>query len=454
MARHKNKNRKETSHRHTPDSYILALVASEKGEVFELEGFAALGMSGNSLTPLTEKSTLPMPHGSEIMLLPDRIPLVYDVETDEVVALEENPYQPGEKVFPVAVFNSPGFVNAHVCAHEDRPGQTILPLFSYGAVGWGQGGFRSAAIHVDKERRQDLRLMPIEKVEEGVSKLRTKYPDNRLRKHLEHCALVSGCPAAKNFFIGRCEAPLPTSQQCNARCLGCISLQKTPGLSCCQERIAFTPTAEEIADVALEHIEKVEHSVVSFGQGCEGDPLLTGDVLPDAVTLIRKKTGKGTINLNSNASLPDRVRRLFDAGLDSIRVSMNSVRESCYTAYFRPQGYTFDHVLESIRIAGEKGGFISINYLNCPGITDTPQEAMALLEFLNTYPVNLIQWRNLNFDPNIYYRVMNEADEQSEPMGMDNLITMIRKNVPRLMHGYFNPPKERFKQAQTPGKKP
>ena len=286
--------------------------------------------------------------------------------------------------------------------------------------------------------------MPAEKVQQGVRSLRQKYPDNRLRTHLEHCALVSGCPAAKNFFIGRCEAPLPTSQHCNARCLGCISLQKTPGISCCQERIAFTPTASEVQEIALEHIEKVDEGVVSFGQGCEGDPLLASDVLREAIIAIRKKTSSGTINLNSNASLPRQVEGLFESGLDSIRVSMNSVRKPCYTAYFRPQGYEFEHVVESIQVAARKGGHVAINYLNCPGVTDTPEEHEALVCFLTDNPVNLIQWRNLNYDPLRYHQVMAGVDSQGEPMGMARVIASLKKRFPGLKHGYFNPPKQRF----------
>ncbi|MFC1817352.1 radical SAM protein, partial [Thermodesulfobacteriota bacterium] len=69
--------------------------------------------------------------------------------------------------------------------------------------------------------------------------MRQKLPGNRLREHLENCALTYGCPAAKNFFLGRYEAPLPTSRSCNAGCLGCISLQKSGAISNCQERIKF-----------------------------------------------------------------------------------------------------------------------------------------------------------------------------------------------------------------------
>jgi pyruvate-formate lyase-activating enzyme len=359
-------------------------------------------------------------------------------------SLPENPYEPGARIFPVALFNSPGFTNVYVSAFEERDNAGYLPLFSYGAAGWGGNGFRTPVVHVDKERRQDLRLMPQDRIDAGVKTLRKKYPENRLRKHLEHCALVSGCPAAKNFFIGRCEAPLPTSQHCNARCLGCISLQKTPGLSCCQERISFTPTPDEIAELALEHIGNVPDGVVSFGQGCEGDPLMVVDVIEEAVRMIRRKTKEGTVNINTNASIPGHVDRVFQAGMDSIRVSMNSVREVCYNAYFRPQGYGFGDVLESIRVADERGGHIALNYFYCPGVSDTPEECETLIRFLEQNTVHLIQWRNLNYDPLRYYKTMKEADSQGAPLGMNHLLKELKRRFPALKHGYFNPSRDRF----------
>ncbi len=424
--------------------HVTAVVASENGEIFDLEGFAAVGMAGEDLVPLTFSNTIETPYGSEQMLLPDRMPIIYNIDTEEIEVLAFNPYNPKERIFPVAVFNSPGYVNSYVSAFEERENAEYLPLFSYGAAGWGSDSFRSAAIEVDKEKRQDLRLMPEEKVNSGIEKLKDKYPKNRLRKHLEKCAKVYSCPAAKNFFIGRYEAPLPTSQQCNANCLGCISLQKTEQISCCQDRIAFTPTPDEISEIALEHINKVDKSVVSFGQGCEGDPVLAAEAIEPAIRKIRSKTSEGTINVNTNASKPTIVKKFFDAGLDSIRVSMNSVRKDCYNAYFRPSGYSFEDVLESIEIAGKKGGFISINYLNTPGITDTPEEYEALFKFIEKYKVNFIQWRNLNYDPIKYYDVMFEATPQSRPIGMANLIKKLKKNFPDLKHGYFNPAKENW----------
>lgn len=420
---------------------LTAVVADEYGNIFELDGYAAAGMSGRDFFILTKSGTCPMPHGSELMLLPDRAPIVFNLVSDRFETLETNPFQPDQRIYPVGVFNSPGYVNLHVCAYDYFGVDTPLPLFSYGALGVGKNDFRSAALQVDDEPRQDLRLMPIAQVQKGVEKYRKKYPHNRLMRHLEKCALEYGCPAGKNFFLGRYEAPLPTSVVCNARCLGCISLQTENNLCACQDRIAFIPDPEDIAGVALEHILNVEKAVVSFGQGCEGEPLTAADAIEQAIVLIRKKTSQGTINLNSNASLPGRVERLCKAGLDSMRVSMNSVRKACYTAYFRPRSYCFEDVVDSIKRARAKGCFVSINYLNCPGFTDCQREKQALFDFIQATDINMIQWRNLNFDPRHYIRIMENAGPGGPPTGMANLIKALSQTFPHLIHGYFNPPK-------------
>jgi pyruvate-formate lyase-activating enzyme len=424
--------------------YITAVVCNKAGEIFDLDGYAAMGMSGASLVPLTLDDTMNMPFGGELMLMPDRKPVVYNIRRHRMEILTENPFKPGEPIFPVASFNSPGYVISFVSAYEENRTAGILPLFSYGAVGWHNNKFRSAVILVDREKRQDLRRMKPENVMAGIRSIQKKMPHNRLEAHLEKCAMEYGCPAAKNFFLGRYEAPLPTSPQCNARCLGCLSLQKTGEISHSQERIAFQPTAEEIAQVALFHIERVKQSVVSFGQGCEGDPLLAAEVIEPAIKEIRSKTRRGTININTNGSRPGILAALFDAGLDSVRISLNSFRKPCYDAYFRPKGYAFDDVMKSIETARIKKKFVSVNYLNCPGFTDTPEEFDALSERMRAYPVNMIQWRNLNFDPKRYWKITSAVSRPGTPMGMHRIISRIKNSFPDVKYGYFNPPKEKF----------
>ncbi len=424
--------------------FVKALVANEQGELLDLDGYAAVGMAGPQLVQLTQGETMKMPAGGEHLFLPDRNPIVYNIATEQFEVLTENPGAAGEPVFAVAAFNSPGYMISFVSAYAENPGAVQLPLFSYGAVGWLKGGFRVAAIRVDRERRQDLRLMPQEKIVDGVRRLRRIMPSNRLRTHLETCALTYGCPAAKNLFLGRYEAPLPTSTRCNARCWGCLSLQQDSDIPNTQERIEFTPKPDEIAQVAIHHIKHARRPVVSFGQGCEGEPLLAAKVIEPAIGLIRRATRRGTINMNTNGSHPSVLERLFEAGLDSIRVSMNSDRNPYYDAYFRPRGYGFGDVVESIDLAGRKGKFVSINYLNLPGFTDAKPEVEALLSFLASHPVHMIQWRNLNFDPIRYWQIMGSGSKDPELIGMNPLLGKVREAFPALKFGYFNPPKEKF----------
>jgi pyruvate-formate lyase-activating enzyme len=401
-------------------------------------------MAGKTLFLLTEVNTIDMPFGSELMMMPSRRPIVYSYETKKFEVLEFNPYEPDQKVFPVAVFNSPGYVNRYFPAWENEKNANLLPLFSYGATGFGTNGFKSAALLIDDEPRQDLRLMPEEKILTGIKRMQEKYPDNRLMRHLENCATRYSCPAGKNFFLKRYEAPLPTARICNARCLGCISLQEENLITSPQNRIQFTPTSKEIFEVATEHIGKVKNAVVSFGQGCEGDPLTAFKVIEPAIKKIREKTSMGTINLNSNASMPDLVEQLFDAGLDSMRVSINSVRKSCYDTYFRPNGYKFKDVFKSIEHALNKKKFLALNYINCPGFTDSELEFEALIKFLKTYPVSMIQWRNMNYDPKQYCNTMFKAGKKSPSLGIVFVIDELKRLFPNLIHGYFNPSKEKY----------
>lgn len=431
-------NEEELPRKH--DFPIRAVAADAKGHIFELDGYQAVGMSGPVFLPLTSKITLSLPYGTELMYLPDRRPVVFNPDQERIEVLKENPYAQGEPIYPVAAFNSPGHVITSVCAFREKSHARTLPLFSYGAVGWHQGRFRAAALCVDSEPRQDLRRMNPEAVMQGIETQRKVLPNNRLARHLERCALVYACPAGKNFILSRYEAPLPTSRVCNARCLGCISLQKKSGIPSAQTRIEFIPSPEEIAEVALHHIRRVRKAVVSFGQGCEGEPLTAAHVIEPAIRKIRTETHRGTINLNTNGSMPATVKRLFSAGLDSIRVSMNSVREPCYKAYFRPKSYDFSDVLETIETGIKMNRFVSINYLNLPGFTDTPEEVFALFQFLENYPISMIQWRNLNIDPVYYLRAMSRVSRQGDPMGIPKLLEQVRHRFPHIRFGYFNPP--------------
>ncbi|HSQ84295.1 MAG TPA: radical SAM protein, partial [Desulfobacterales bacterium] len=100
--------------------FVTAVVSNKAGEIFDLDGYAAVGMAGPSLIPLTIDDTMNMPFGGELMLMPERKPLVYDIRHQRIEILKENPYDPGEPIFPVAAFNSPGYVVSLVSAYKEN----------------------------------------------------------------------------------------------------------------------------------------------------------------------------------------------------------------------------------------------------------------------------------------------------------------------------------------------
>jgi molybdenum cofactor biosynthesis enzyme MoaA len=236
----------------------------------------------------------------------------------------------------------------------------------------------------------------------------------------------------------RWEAPLPTSPACNARCLGCISFQDRQDLCATQDRITFVPTPDEICGVAVPHLKDAPRAVVSFGQGCEGEPLLQASVIGKSIAAMRKATGRGTVNLNTNGSLPAEVRKLCEAGLDSIRVSLNSSRRDYYNSYFRPKGYTFDDVKKSIKAVKANGGFASINYFVLPGFTDAESEFDALCRLVDETHLDFIQLRNLNADPEWVLREIG-APPGEKAMGVRQFMDRLKERFPELRFGYFNP---------------
>jgi molybdenum cofactor biosynthesis enzyme MoaA len=190
--------------------------------------------------------------------------------------------------------------------------------------------------------------------------------------------------------------------------------------------------------MAVDHLNQAPKPIVSFGQGCEGEPLLQADTIAGAIRLIRQETSKGTINLNSNSSLPQALEKLIDAGLDSLRVSLNSAQERYYTGYYRPNGYAFADVLSSIRRMKSAGRFVSLNYFILPGLSDSVPEFEALCTLVASCRPDMIQLRNLNMDPEWYLRTIGLPHLETA-MGIHPWLKALKKEFPALRFGYFNP---------------
>lgn len=417
------------------------LVASDGGgNVFEIPGLEMTGMQINGRILADPGDLIPMPHGSVLVELPDRYPVGYDRKRSSYVTLKK--YR-GQPVIAAAVFLAPAYTQLYRAAYQTKPGAVKLPLFAYTPVGWKSDQFWTTAIRVDDDVRQDLVQFDYDLIEKSAQKVLEKYPDNRLVNHLvNNCVRHYYCPAAQNFVLGRWECPLPTSPSCNAKCIGCISKQPKNGVPVTQNRIEFVPTVEEIVEFTVPHLKNVPRAIISFGQGCEGEPLLQGDLLESAIREIRCITNHGTINLNSNACYPHVIERLCQAGLDSIRISLNSSQPELYTKYYRPKDYGFENVLESMKIMRRYNRWISLNYFIFPGLTDDAAEMEQLINIITDFRIDYIQMRNLNIDPEWYIQKLNLEEKTSKQIGILKWQQIVKKRAPWIRFGYYNPAKE------------
>ncbi len=411
--------------------------ADARGRVLEHPDWELAVFDGQRWRLPLEEEILPLPAGSDLFVLEGRLAVGYDARRERFEVLEPT------RGFAAACFLAPAYLRTELPACVPVRGAPALPLYAYAPLGVREGRLVSCGLRVDPDIRQDPWRFDLDAVREAVAGRRRAFPRNRLIRHLTVCALQYQCRAAQNYFLGRFEAPLPAAPGCNAACVGCISAQRPEdgfGFPASHRRIDFVPEPGELVEVAVGHLEGVARDpIVSFGQGCEGEPLLQVDVLAQAIRGIRRATAPGVVHLNTNASRPEAIQALCRAGLDSIRISTNSARSELYEAYYRPRGYSFEEVRRSARIAKQEGGFVALNYFVFPGVSDAPRELDALCRWIEAVPLDMLQLRNLNVDPDVYLERMRPWLGEGQPLGVWRWLEVLRRRFPDLRLGYFNP---------------
>lgn len=408
--------------------------ADSKGRLYEYPHLAAVGRTGKIIKPLTKKELVPLPAGSSLTMLPRRAALGVDKQ-GQLRSAQGLPYVEGP-LYAVAALLPMGYARTYLPAAKGSPGAAPLPLFGYTAVCFCEGELYAAAMRVEPDNTTwDPQRYNTPELKERVLNICSCSPENRILEHLAGCALEYGCFTAQNIFYRRWEGGVPVSPACNARCLGCISKQVS---QCCpspQERISFIPSVREIVDIAVPHLAEAEDGIISFGQGCEGEPTLMADLLMRAVSTVRNQTDCGVININTNGSRPDVIQRLARAGLNSIRVSLISPLPAIFNAYVRPRAYSLKQLKETLHVAMEEGLTVSLNYLIFPGVSDREEEVEAMVEFLCRQPVHLVQLRNLNIDPDVYLKSI--PLRRGRLLGIRGLCARLKAEFPHMILGSF-----------------
>ncbi|MQL53104.1 radical SAM protein [Desulfofundulus thermobenzoicus] len=445
--------------------------ADEAGRFFDHPGLAAVGRTGDRFVEITPRELIPLPEGASLVLIPGGHPVGLD-RRGNFVLLEHLPgkgrsHPSGEwadhfrsgggpdvqeragrergalhhtrgasaRAFALAALLPQGYTRTLLPAYRRPGGEKPLPLFGYTAVAWGRGRLWAAARRTDDPQRWDPRHYNTPELPGLVQEGLKKHPGNPILAQLAHCALDYSCFTAQNIFYRRWEGGVPVSPVCNARCLGCISEQPA---GCCpspQGRIKTSPSLEAVVEICGEHLRTAAGAIVSFGQGCEGEPALAAGVIAPAVARVRRTVSRGTVNMNTNAGHTAGIERVVDAGVDSLRVSLISARPEIYNAYHRPRGYGLEDVARSIKLARRAGVFVSLNLLVLPGLTDREGEIRSLLAFIRETGVQMVQLRNLNIDPDYLFDRLPPCP--GEPLGIPQLIHRLQQ-IEGLLVGNFS----------------
>ncbi len=405
-------------------------VADRRGELHVREGLRPAARSGALVLPLGDGDVRPLPEGATIAHLPGRRAIGIDAG-GTAVELEE-------RWLPVAAILPVGHLRTLVPASRPGPHAPRLPLFGYAAVAERGGELVAAALPTDAFAWWEPSRHTTAGVPAAVAAARRALPGNRLVDHLGRCALEHRCYTAQNTFLRRYEGALPASPACNADCLGCISLQSDGEVPPPQQRMGFAPTPVELGDLAAYFLDGGEEAaIVSFGQGCEGEPLTRGRLLVEATRRIHARHPGATIHVNTNGSRPRVLERMIAAGCTSVRISAISFTDRIFRAYYRPIGYGLEEVVECGRLMHRAGGQVCLNLLTFPGLTDVPAELEATAAACREMGVDQVQWRTLNVD---HDWLVSRLPELEPGVGMAGALGALRDRLPGVSHGNFTRP--------------
>ncbi len=395
-----------------------AVHSDRSGRLVVAADYAAATSDGSQVGPLLK--ALPLPPGTDVVHLPGRIGVGLD--------RTGRPRELGQGRFGVAAILPVGYLRMTLPAYVDDLGTPPLHPRAYAAVGADANGqLVVSAVALDADAGSvDGRSAP--DLAARITATQRAHPSSRVLRQLARCAKDYRCRAAANAFIGRHDCALPIAAPRNERPLEVLVLHDDADASP-SEPAAFRPSPEELADLASRHLEG-GGTVVAFGRACEGEPLLAVRVVEQAIVAIRERTRAGTIHLETNGSAPVALRRLCDAGLDSVAIRIASAAAETYEAIHRPEGFRFADVRASLAHAIAGRVSVALRVLALPGLTDRARELDALVGLAGDLPAGgAIVLSDLSSDPQ---RALRIAPSSEAPIGMDRLLDRLRTDAAHL----------------------
>ena len=377
--------------------------------------YAAAMSDGSAVGPLSH--TIRLPAGTEVVQLPDRTGLGLD-RTGRAREL-------GAGRFGVGAIVPIGYLRMALPAYEENLAAPPLKPRAYAAVGAdADGELVVSAVALDRDAgAADGRATP--DLLARITATQRDHPSSRVLRQLARCAKDYRCRAAANTFLGRHDCALPVAAPRNERPPEVLVLSDDADASP-TEPAAFRPAPEELAEAGARHLQG-GGTVVAFGRACEGEPLLAVRLIEAAISAIRERTRVGTIHLETNGSMPTALRRLCDAGLDSVAVRLVSARAETYEVLHRPEGFRFADVRASITVAIAAKVSVALRVPTLPGLTDRPRELDALVGLAGDLPPeSSLILCGLAADPHRALRIAQGADAV---VGMERVLERLRADA-------------------------
>src|SRR5438876_1695856 len=360
------------------------------------------------------------PAGTEVTQRPERPGLAPD-RTGRAREL-------GAGRFGVGAIVPIGYLRMALPAYIDDLGAPPLRPRAYAAVGADTNGqLVVSAFALDAEAAAvDGRSAP--DLATRITTTQRDQPSSRVLRQLARCAKDYRCRAAANAFLGRHDCALPVAAPRNERPPEVLVLSDDADASP-TEPAAFRPAPEELAEAGARHLEG-GGTVVAFGRACEGEPLLAVRLIEAGISAIRQRTRVGSIHLETNGSVPIALRRLCDAGLDSVAVRLASARAETYQVLHRPEGFRFADVRASIAVSIAAKVSVALRVLTLPGLTDRARELDALVGLAGDLPPeSSLILCGLASDPQRTLRIAEGADA---PVGMAQMLDRLRPDAAHL----------------------
>lgn len=389
---------------------LQAIHSDRSGRVFVSADYRATALDGDG--PAVLERAIPLPPEARLVPLADRAAIGID--------RRGLPRPLGPARWALAAILRPGLLRTHLPAVD--PAADVAPLepLPYAAVAADAAG----ELVVAAVTLGDASPMApaADDIASRITERLRREPSNRLLRQLARCAREYECPAARNAFLGRGECALPIGAPLNDRAGPVVAPRRREERAPTGEPTAMRATAEDVAAVANAHFAAGGTSV-SFGHGCEGEPLGLVRTVTGAVGLITRPAA-GEIILRTNGSSAAALARAADAGIDRAIVALASAAGPTYERVHAPIGYRWTDVRASLREAASRKLALTIELLSLPGLTDRESEARAIVALLGELPAGtLLLPVDLAADP---YALLARLPKDGATIGIATLLERLR----------------------------